>query len=269
MEKNNDKTNVIAISDMHGRVALHDLANEIRKCRREDMDNLLLVAGDIIPLDIQRSEHMSREYLKQDFTDFIKSVGCDGVAIVAGNHDLFFESNSGEVNDLIKWFPANTFYLENDFCCVCGLIVIGTPLCSQFGHWAFMSPENEQKEIIGKLISDVKHKYGNTPTIVLAHDAPYSVSDVCLEHFDRKSVGNRALNPLVDELQPQWFIHGHLHSSDHGIEYITGKAENGNYIWKDIEPEKYTTACVNVSIIDEAYQRKFKPFCFVTDKQFK
>lgn len=64
------------ISDLHG-----DLINNIPEC------NVLCIAGDIIPLKIQRDYKASEQWWLNDFCSWVKDLPCKKVIFTAGNHE--------------------------------------------------------------------------------------------------------------------------------------------------------------------------------------
>lgn len=65
---------IAALSDLHG------ILPKIEKC------DLVLIAGDIIPLRIQFDRTKSVVWFFQTFLEWIKELPCDEVFVIAGNH---------------------------------------------------------------------------------------------------------------------------------------------------------------------------------------
>lgn len=155
--------------------------------------------------------------------------------LVAGNHDIYFERTSIQKRPTKKITYLRNAIYEDD-----NIVVYGTPECHLFGNWAFMKEDEIQEKIHSKF--NGFNKDGKLH-IILSHDAPYGYSDVCLEYFDTKQHrGNHVLTNLIKRTKPDWFIHGHLHSSNHNIEVL------GN------------TNIVNVSLSDERYKISYCPY---------
>ena len=66
---------ITAISDLHG-----DLP-KIDSC------DILLICGDTVPLNCQRSGQETRKWLKQEFLPWVDKLECKHVLIIPGNHD--------------------------------------------------------------------------------------------------------------------------------------------------------------------------------------
>ena len=72
---------IAAISDLHGTLP------KIDEC------DLCLIAGDIIPLDIQNNRTSSIVWLFKTFLPWVNQLPCKEVFMVAGNHDRELEKN--------------------------------------------------------------------------------------------------------------------------------------------------------------------------------
>jgi Icc-related predicted phosphoesterase len=94
-----------------------------------------------------------------------------------------------------------------------------------------------------KTLSELFSEIPEDVDILFTHDAPYGVSDVCLEGWaaDGKHKGCLALRDAVLEKQPKYHFHGHLHSTNHEQELL----EN--------------TKVYNTSIVDEGYNIQYPP----------
>ena len=68
---------LIAISDLHGNLPVI-----------EENADIMIIAGDISPLIIQRNKPKMIEWLKTDFIDWINSLNVEKVYLIAGNHEI-------------------------------------------------------------------------------------------------------------------------------------------------------------------------------------
>lgn len=215
---------ICAFSDMHGIF----LYKNIKPC------DILLICGDIVPLNIQTNIPKSDKWFKEEFIPWCCRQPVDKVFLIAGNHD-FFMLNRDKV---IKEYLINTkiYYLNNENVGYEGINIFGTPDCHIFGSWAFMySPE---KELI-----DFNKIYPNCD-ILMSHDAAMNHSDCCLEIDPNKHIGNEELRQVVERVKPKWHVFGHLHTCDHNIvDYFGTK-----------------TACV--SLLNEQYNLVYNPLYF-------
>lgn len=224
---------ICVLSDLHGQ-----LIDNIESCE------LVLICGDVSPLKYQKSLPSIDGWLKKKFSEWINNLPCEKVFMVAGNHDIAFEGRDpnwkyeyiSNPTDRKLVLLENEFsdYLSNE-----GKVyrIFGTPLCHKFGNWAFMyEDEYIYKELNTKMPSNCD--------IIISHDAPYGISDICFEatwHTLDEHIGCKPLREVVLERQPTYMFHGHLHTSNHKEE-ILGK-----------------TKVYNTSILNEQYIITFDP----------
>jgi Icc-related predicted phosphoesterase len=219
-----------AISDLHG-----TLIDNIEK----DLD-YLLIAGDILPLNVQMNSRGSKKWLKEFFVPWLDGIGAKKVIVIGGNHDFYLEGHKDDVKNI---FGDSATYLFNEYYIDENIQLYGTPLCKIFGNWAFMYTQDAQEEIFKDVELGEKEKL----RIILSHDSPYNVSDILLEKVpwaDGKHIGNIALGNLMTRTNPDLLIHGHLHSTNHEIELSNN------------------TKVVCVSILGEDYRVHYKPFYY-------
>lgn len=246
-----DKIKFAAISDLHGN--LIDLEKEV---------DVLLIAGDVVPLDIQRNDRKSEKWFKEVYQGWAIKQPAKRIVLVAGNHD-FFLYNKSISNNLPKINTAlgeKTTYLENSTTIITidevpnkVVHIYGSPLCKIFYNWAFMYPYDYQREVFDKVRGLTKEKLrADFPgydiySIVLTHDAPYGCSDILLEktpYTTGENLGNEEIRNLLVDMKPDLNLHGHLHSTNHDAEYIGD------------------TEVRNVSILSESYSVLYEPYYF-------
>ena len=73
------KMKVTAISDLHGNLI------DIEPC------DLLLICGDISPLEIQRDYIQMTKWIFNEFQEWIMKINCPTIILTPGNHDFWFE----------------------------------------------------------------------------------------------------------------------------------------------------------------------------------
>ena len=219
---------ICAFSDMHGQ---YDF--QIDPC------DIVLICGDIVPLNIQWNMNKSLEWFKTFFFPWCTNLPCEKVLFVAGNHDKFLKEITTEVRDILKG-QDKVVYLECETYEYQGKVIYGSPICKIFGKWSFMESYEEQKEryerhlqIIGKV------------DVIMSHDCPYGINDVLLQKdcfwADGGHIGNQALRDFLDAASPSLMVTGHLHSAEHN------KIQHGK------------TAVYNVSLLNENYEMAYKP----------
>lgn len=200
---------ICATSDLHGNLPI------IPECE------LLLICGDILPLDIQMNSKKSKKWLVNDFTKWIKNSPVEQTVFIAGNHDFFFESK--DINEVNALFDSTIKYLCNsyyDYLSNEGKIyrIFGTPYCKQFGNWAFMRDNNsliKYYQVIPKNCD-----------IIITHDAPRIEDLGCIKEEGSRWYGTDAGNPILAkailEAKPNYFFCGHIHSGNHTLQDIEG-----------------------------------------------
>lgn len=230
------KKKFCAISDLHG------ILPEIK-----DKPDILLVAGDIVPLDVQMNSRASKRWLKEEFIPFCEKNCKDMAVVVGGNHDMWLANHGKE--DFVMMLPPEIEYLENEVLVINDeYAIFGTPLCHKFGNWWFMLPDNDIRRKLEPGINEM-NGYTDKKKIMLCHDAPYGVSDVLLQKMPwttGEHIGSKPLFEACEKVKPDYLLHGHLHSTNHEAETMNdGKTE-----------------VRNVSIVDERYNHVYEPFYF-------
>ena len=215
---------ICAISDLHG-----DLI-DISPC------NLLIICGDIVPLNKQTSGHKSLAWLRNKFIPWATDLPCDKVIFIAGNHDWVAEKSSGHLFEMYPKYDKITYLFHEDYEYE-GLKIFGTPYCQRFYNWAFMRDDEDLQQMYKCIPKDLD--------ILITHDAPYGVSDVLLQSgYTKEHIGNKPLRDAILEKEPKYVLHGHLHSTSHEFELLG------------------SSKVVNCSIKDEQYQLVYDPIYF-------
>lgn len=80
---------ITAVSDLHGNLI------DIEEC------TVLLICGDISPLDIQKDYIQMTKWFFNDFYNWICNLPCEYIIFTPGNHDFWFE----------KFIKASNMYL--------------------------------------------------------------------------------------------------------------------------------------------------------------
>ena len=230
---------IVAFSDLHGQLP-----------KIEFKADIALIAGDIVPLHTQSGYVTSRNWFFTEFKKWAEKLPVDHVFFVAGNHDFFLEAISmteenvktfdKELGDKITYLYNNVgSYTKGDET----IQILGTPLCHQFGRWAFMPTDERMEEMFKNIKLPKKTKID----VVLCHDAPYGVSDRLLQKTYHNptvpglSIGSEPLRDYIKKIKPRYCFHGHLHSTNHEEELLGD------------------TKVYNVSLLDEYYKMTYKP----------
>ena len=219
-----------AISDQHGYLP------ELEKC------DLLLIAGDILPLAYQASPINTEIWLNSKFIKWINDLQCQQVIAVLGNHDIAISSNM--LDNISKQTKNKIEFLFNNHTNVIingeTLLIWGSPWCKIFGTWAYMATDDKLAEYYSSLPKGCD--------ICLTHDAP-AIGDIgVITQGSQKGVnaGNKVLAKIIKEKQPRISISGHIHSSNHKLEKKKG----------------CNTLFATVSLIDEQYKPVCEPLIF-------
>lgn len=88
---------VTAISDLHGNLI------DIELC------DLLLICGDISPLEIQRDYIQMTKWIFNEFQEWIMKIDCPTIILTPGNHDFWFEN----LNYNLKFTIMKNYELVN------------------------------------------------------------------------------------------------------------------------------------------------------------
>lgn len=221
---------ICAISDLHGTLP------EIKEC------DLCLIAGDIVPLDIQRDRTQSIVWLFKTFLPWLKELPCQEVFIVAGNHDFEMEKNYPIMKALEYLSNFKLTYLKND-CAIFrangeqDIKVYGSPQCHKFGNWAFMHEESFLEGLYDCVDDDID--------IWLTHDTPALGNLDLLPPSQWNSepihAGGKSLAAAIERIKPRYVFCGHLHTC------------------KDKYLKVNKTEIYNVSILNNSYAHVYEP----------
>lgn len=227
---------VIGISDIHGYLP------ELPSC------DVVCIAGDILPLEIQRNFAMSWVWLLEDFTNWANALDCKHVVFIAGNHDFVF-SECGKLGMDMRnlWKDSNKIhYLQDSFIEIDGKMFYGTPWIPDLVGWAFYLDSNRLTD-----------KFNMIPNcdVLLTHCPPRlnNAGKVLQEGYNYgRDFGCEELRIVLRDRDVKWALSGHVHSGEHDVTYYDHA----------VFGEPYTTNIVNVSIKDEDYKVTYKPFEF-------
>lgn len=233
---------IIAISDLHGYLPTI-----------EEQADIMLIAGDISPLQIQGTKTLMKEWMIDSFIPWINKLKVEKVFLVGGNHDFLL--NNASHTDIAEWKMLTsqklvllnnetTTYIDNN-----GIswTIFGTPYCHIFGNWPFMLSDEALAEKFKEIPEEVD--------IIISHDPPFNVNfvDCTLQIPYSRSMGpeHKGNKPLREQLEKTKFrlgVFGHIHSSDHNPTEFMG------------------ATVVGVSLLDEYYQPVYEPLILELEK---
>lgn len=221
---------IAAISDLHGTLPT------IEKC------DVCLIAGDIIPLDIQNIKAASIAWLFKHFLAWIKDLPCNNVYMVAGNHDKIAEVDYPVMKALEYLSNFKLTYMLNTSETITledgeDVNIYGSPQCHTFGSWSFMYDES--------YLLDLYSKVPKQTDIWLTHDTP-KLGDLDLLPPSRwnpnsEHAGGWCLANAILNIKPRLVICGHLHTCKEKVLKIDN------------------TLICNVSILDNEYNHVYEP----------
>lgn len=140
--------------------------------------------------------------LKQEYLEFLVTMGNRPLYYVHGNHD------KGYVN----YPPEGCECVDDELVCVRGLRILGLGGCIRYNPGPFQYTEEEMALRIKKLRRRINRAGG--VDIVITHAPPRGHGDA----DDNAHRGFECFLPLMDEFHPQYLIHGHIHPSyGHGL----------------------------------------------------
>ena len=200
---------ICAFSDMHGQ---YDFT--------VDPCDIVLICGDILPLNIQMYSKESKKWLSTSFIPWCGKLPCEKVVLIAGNHDFYFQRHPEGIREMLEG-QDKIIYLDCETYEYDGKVIFGSPWCKPFGRWAFMESYEEQDERYAHYLETINNV------------------DILIAKGDH--IGNKSLNKVIDKWKPLLHLHGHLHSTNHEEELLG------------------TTKVYNVSLLNEDYNLVYKP----------
>ena len=211
-------TLIRAAADLHGHLP------DIEPC------DLLVLAGDRVPPELERDLLLSRAWLAGPFAAYLHRVAAEVVVAVAGNHDRVF------AEQLVPSGLPRFVYLEDEEVTVeCGgrrLRVYGTPWTPTWQGWAFEAPEQQLARTFDRIPTGLDLLVAHTPPHLQGDRAPtYGTRDPAAWSH----VGSRALSWAVRRAQPRLCCYGHVH-------------EDGGYIG-----QLGRSCLVNAALLDGYY----------------
>jgi Icc-related predicted phosphoesterase len=239
---------IVTISDIHGYLP------ELPQC------DVVVICGDILPLNIQRNYEASLAWLSGPFQNWALNLDCKKVVFIAGNHDFVFEQlYNDHVHVMGKMTPQSTLqftpericdtlfqmdntydpkliYLCDSFFKYEGVMFYGTPWCPSLSNWAFYGDKEQLLDRFNRIPFDTN--------VLITHCPPkYGLQGVVLENNWNymSDFGCVELQQVIDEKfndKDMWVLSGHIHSGKHEVE----KMNNVKYRNCSIKNEDYTVA---------------------------
>ena len=221
---------LFAISDTHGGLP------EIPEC------DVLVIAGDIVPLSLQRSVPGSLWWFESTFTDWVESLKCEKVILIAGNHDFVFDPRLGAYDDtkiskskvsdkLVYLGPGESYeYNSKTF--------YSFPWTPVLKRWAFYLDHDDLVKECSKIPKDLD--------VLIAHCPPKvgQVGVVMQKNYNHgKDFGCEELKDALQTRNVKYCICGHIHSGNKNVQVMDNNIKTKIY---------------NVSLLDEDYIEYYK-----------
>lgn len=179
--------------------------------------DVVIIAGDIMPLHIQRQTNESIKWFANDFFKYIKKLPCKKVFFVPGNHDFLFENISPKtINDMISQdaeISNKLIYLLDEEYEYKGYKFYGTPWVTGPSNWAFYT-------------SNPEITYNHIPddtNILICHQPPKIDKIGCSYPYqpNERNFGSDNLTRVIEDNENIKYVFcGHIHSGIHdGIQY--------------------------------------------------
>ena len=244
---------IVSISDQHGELAFKMPSGDI-----------LTISGDICEVRGSHSPTSQMYWLKAHFLPWcdwlIQADIVKHVVFVAGNHDFVFKKIAQcTTGDFVLDLPKNVHYLCDNMVEIDGVKIYGTPWTPTFGNWAYMTNEDALDNIFSKIPEGLD--------ILLSHGPAYGWNDTIMQYPERaygrdEHIGSKSLRKHILRAKPLWTCVGHIHSGSHKVTRIANLQDrnNENFVMEDFN-------VVNVSILDEDYEKAYDPTTFVINKE--
>jgi Icc-related predicted phosphoesterase len=208
---------IAAVSDLHGFLV------------STPPSELLLVGGDVCPLDDESVEYQ-RRWLEGTFTEWLLRRPAQAIVGIAGNHEFVAERDS----ELLRSLPWT--YLQDEAATIDGLTIFGSPWSPTFGIWAFQAPD--------AALAQVWAQIPDHTNVVLVHGPPLGCGD---RTIDGVNAGSATLRQRLEQLpQLKLTVFGHIHEG-YGSGYLNG------------------TSWLNASQVDENFDPVHEPHLIEID----
>lgn len=135
--------------------------------------------------------------LKQEYLEFLVTMGAKPLYYVHGNHDRGY----------IHYPPEGCECADDQVITHNGLRILGLGGCARYNPGPFQYTEKEMRRRIRKLRYALWRSGG--VDIVITHAPPRGCGDAP----DNAHRGFEAFLPLMDKYHPRYLIHGHVHPS--------------------------------------------------------
>jgi len=223
-----DKMKIAAFSDTHGCLGSPNTLPYIIA----GVD-VIVIAGDIIPLECQRDHEYSMVWFRDVFLQWAKSQPVERVIFIGGNHDMYFERYADEARRLIDevGLSEKVIYLFDESYRYNDKVFYGTPWIENLKNWSFYT---SMPYDAFSLIPECD--------VLISHTPP-SVEKVGCSYPNKPyeaNYGSFALKKVLEQRDKvNTVICGHIHTGTHGGVKFGDKT------------------IYNVSMVDEDYREAY------------
>ena len=198
--------------------------------------DVLIIAGDFTPLDIQRQTNECLKWFTNEFFNYVRKVNCKKVLLVPGNHDFLCErispkiikemiENNADIKDKLVYLIDEEYQYK-------GLKFYGTPWCINLHNWAFYT-------------EDPKTSFSHIPQdcdVLITHQPPKIDRVGCSNPYTawEQNFGSDSLRDAIEQRNIKYVFCGHVHSGIH---------QAVNFV---------RTTIYNVSILNENYVEAYR-----------
>ncbi len=188
------ETTIVAAADLHGHLP------RISPC------DLLVLAGDLAPYEIERDAERCEAWFATAFATWIADAPVGETVAIAGNHDFWAEDlPPGAHTGLfgVDW----TFLRDAGVTTRSGLAVYGTPWTRDDYASAFEAPVDALSRIWAAIPTGLD--------VLVAHCPPRGHGDTVTEAGDTSHMGTEAMSLAITRAKPRLVVYGHAHQA-HG-----------------------------------------------------
>lgn len=173
---------IVCISDTHG---LHD--------------SVIVPEGDVL---IHAGDFTNEGEWEQvaSFNHWLGTLSHPLKIVIAGNHDFCFEREPARAAKMI----TQAAYLLDDYACIDGVKIYGSPWQPRFYDWAFNLKRGE----------DIARKWALIPDdtdVLVTHGPPWGFGDQV--NYGPQQVGCVDLLDAVHRVKPRLHVFGHIHEA--------------------------------------------------------
>ncbi len=133
--------------------------------------------------------------LKQEYLEFLVTMGNIPLYYVTGNHDKGY----------VSFPPEGCVCLDDQLADVGGLRILGLGGCRRYNPGPYQYTEAEMEKRIRRMEKRIRRAGG--VDIVITHAPPHGYGDL----EDNAHRGFVCFLPLMDRYHPQYLFHGHVH----------------------------------------------------------